>query len=41
VLVAVASTATVGAFLQQRVNNSWQPFALFKKLSRVQQKYSA
>jgi cleavage and polyadenylation specificity factor subunit 1 len=36
-----ASTSTLGAVLQQRVN-AWQPLALFsKKVSPVQQKYSA
>jgi cleavage and polyadenylation specificity factor subunit 1 len=37
-----ASTSTMGAILQQRVNNAWQPLAFFsKKLSPAQQKYSA
>jgi cleavage and polyadenylation specificity factor subunit 1 len=32
----------MGAVLQQRINNTWQSFALFsKKLSPDQQKYSA
>jgi hypothetical protein len=32
----------MGAVLQQRVNNTWQPLAFFsKKVSPAQQKYSA
>jgi cleavage and polyadenylation specificity factor subunit 1 len=32
----------MGAVLQQRINNAWQPLALFsKKLSPTQQKFSA
>jgi hypothetical protein len=32
----------MGAMLQQRVDNAWQPLALFsKKLNRAQQKYKA
>jgi hypothetical protein len=32
----------MGAVLQQRVDNAWQPLAFFsKKLNRAQQKYSA
>jgi hypothetical protein len=32
----------MGAVLQQRVNNTWQPLAFVsKKLSPAQQKYSA
>jgi hypothetical protein len=37
-----ASTTAMGAALQQRVNNAWQPLAFFsKKLNPTQQKYSA
>jgi hypothetical protein len=42
-LVTDASTSFVGAVLQQRVDEAWQPLAaLFsKKLNPAQQKYSA
>jgi hypothetical protein len=41
-LVTGASTSAIGAVLQQRVDNAWQPLALFsKKLNPAQQKYSA
>jgi cleavage and polyadenylation specificity factor subunit 1 len=37
-----ASTSTMGAILQQRIKNAWQPLVFFsKKLSTAQQKYSA
>jgi cleavage and polyadenylation specificity factor subunit 1 len=36
-----ASTSAMGAVLQQRVDNTWQPLAFFsKKLNPAQQKYS-
>jgi hypothetical protein len=42
VLVTDASTTSIGAVLQQRVNNTWQPLAFFsRKVSPAQQKYSA
>jgi cleavage and polyadenylation specificity factor subunit 1 len=41
-LVTDASSIAMGAVLQQRVNNAWQPLAFFsKKLNTAQQKYSA
>jgi len=41
-LVTDASTTAMGAVLQQRVNDVWQPLAFFsRKLSPAQQKYSA
>jgi hypothetical protein len=41
-LVTDASTFAVGAVLQQRVKNAWQPLAFFsKKLNPARQKYSA
>ena len=41
-LVTDASTTAMGAMLQQRRQNTWQPLAFFsKKLSTAQQKYSA
>ena len=41
-LVTDASTTTMGAVLQQQVQNTWQPLAFFsRKLSPAQQKYSA
>jgi cleavage and polyadenylation specificity factor subunit 1 len=41
-LVTDASTSAMGAVLQQRVQNSWQPLASFsRKLSPAKQKYSA
>jgi cleavage and polyadenylation specificity factor subunit 1 len=40
-LVTDASTAAMGAVLQQLVNNAWQPLAFPKKLNPSQQKYSA
>ena len=41
-LVTDASTTVMGAVLQQRTTDSWQPLTFFsKKMSRVQQKYSA
>jgi cleavage and polyadenylation specificity factor subunit 1 len=41
-LVTDASTSAMGAVLQQRVKNAWQPLAFFsKKLNPAQQKYSA
>jgi cleavage and polyadenylation specificity factor subunit 1 len=41
-LVTAASTSAMGAILQQRVKNAWQPLAFFsKKLNPAQQKYSA
>jgi cleavage and polyadenylation specificity factor subunit 1 len=40
-LVTDASTSAMGAVLQQRAKNAWQPFTFFsKKLIPVQQKYS-
>lgn len=37
-----ASDFTVGAVLQQRINNNWQPLAFFsKKLGSAERKYSA
>jgi hypothetical protein len=40
-LVTDASTSAMGAVLQQRVKNTWQPLAFFsKKLNTAQQKYS-
>jgi cleavage and polyadenylation specificity factor subunit 1 len=42
VLATDASTSAIGAVLQQRVQNAWQPLAFFsRKLSPAQQKYSA
>jgi cleavage and polyadenylation specificity factor subunit 1 len=41
-LATHAFTSTMGAALQQRVNNAWQPLAfIFKKLNSTQEKYSA
>jgi len=41
-LVTDASTIAMGAVLQQRVQDIWQPLAFFsRKLSPAQQKYSA
>jgi len=41
-LVTDASTTAMGAVLQQRVQDAWQPLAFFsRKLSATQQKYSA
>jgi hypothetical protein len=41
-LVTDASTTAMGAVLQQRVDNAWQPLAFFsKKLNPAQQKYGA
>jgi hypothetical protein len=41
-LVTDASTSAMGAVLQQRVHNAWQPLAFFsKKLNPAQQKYSS
>jgi hypothetical protein len=41
-LVTDASMSAMGAVLQQRVMNAWQPLAFFsKKLNMAQQKYSA
>jgi cleavage and polyadenylation specificity factor subunit 1 len=41
-VVTDASTTTMGAVLQQRINNAWQPLAFFsKKMNPTQQKYSA
>jgi cleavage and polyadenylation specificity factor subunit 1 len=41
-LVTDASTTAMGAVLQQRSHNAWQPLAFFsKKMSPAQQKYSA
>jgi hypothetical protein len=41
-LVTDASTTAMGAVLQQRVQDVWQPLAFFsRKLSPAQQKYSA
>jgi cleavage and polyadenylation specificity factor subunit 1 len=41
-LVTDASTSAMGAVLQQRVQDVWQPLAFFsRKLSPAQQKYSA
>jgi hypothetical protein len=41
-LVTDASTSAMGAVLQQRVDNAWQPLVFFsKKLNPAQQKYSA
>jgi cleavage and polyadenylation specificity factor subunit 1 len=40
-LVTDASTSAMGAVLQQRVANAWQPLAFSKKLNPAQQKYSA
>jgi cleavage and polyadenylation specificity factor subunit 1 len=41
-VVSDASTTTMGAVLQQRNNNAWQPLAFFsKKINPSQQKYSA
>jgi len=40
-LVTDASTTAMGAVLQQRDQNAWQPLAFFsKKMSTTQQKYS-
>jgi hypothetical protein len=40
-LITDASTTTMGAVIQQRINNAWQPLAFFyKKLNPAQQKYS-
>jgi hypothetical protein len=41
-LITDASTSAMGAVLQQRIDNAWQPLAFFsKKLNPAQQKYSA
>jgi cleavage and polyadenylation specificity factor subunit 1 len=41
-LVTDASTSAMGAVLQQRVDNAWQPLAFFsRKLNPAQSKYSA
>jgi hypothetical protein len=40
-LVTDASTSTMGAVLQQHVENVWQPLAFSNKLNPAQQKYSA
>jgi cleavage and polyadenylation specificity factor subunit 1 len=40
-LVTDASTSAMGAVLQQRVDNAWQPLAYSKKLNLAQQIYSA
>ena len=40
-LVTDASTNAMGAVLQQRVQDVWQPLAFSRKLSPAQQKYSA
>jgi hypothetical protein len=41
-LVKGAFTSAMGAVLQQRADNAWQPLAFFsKKLNSAQQKYSA
>jgi hypothetical protein len=41
-LVTDAAMPAMGAVLQQRVKNAWQPLAFFsRKLNRTQQKYSA
>jgi hypothetical protein len=41
-LVTDTSTSMMGAMLQQRVDNAWQPVAFFsRKLNVAQQKYSA
>jgi hypothetical protein len=41
-LVTEASTTSIGAVLQQRVNKVWQPLAFFsRKLNSTQRKYSA
>jgi hypothetical protein len=41
-LIIDASTSAMGAVLQQRVDNAWQPIAIFSmKLNSAQQKYSA
>jgi cleavage and polyadenylation specificity factor subunit 1 len=39
-LVTDASTTAVGAVLQQRFYNAWQPLAFSRKLNPAQQKYS-
>jgi cleavage and polyadenylation specificity factor subunit 1 len=40
--VTEASTTAIGAVLQQRTQNTWQPLTFFsKKMSTAQQKYSA
>lgn len=41
-LVTDASNVAIGAVLQQRIEDAWQPLAFFsKKLNNAQQKYSA
>ena len=40
-LVTDASTAAMGAVLQQRVQDNWLPIAFFSRMSPAQQKYSA
>jgi hypothetical protein len=41
-LVTDASTIAMGAVLQQRIDNTWQPLAIFsRKLNPAQPKYSA
>jgi cleavage and polyadenylation specificity factor subunit 1 len=41
-LVTDASTTAVGAVLQQRIDNAWQPLTFFsRKLNTAQSKYSA
>jgi hypothetical protein len=40
-LVTGASTSAIGALLQRRAKNAWQPLAFSRKLNLGQQKYSA
>jgi len=41
-MVSDASDFTVGAVLQQRIGDSWEPLAFFsKKLSGAEEKYGA
>jgi hypothetical protein len=41
-LITDASKSVMGAILQQRIDNTWQPLAFFsRKLNTAQQKYSA
>jgi hypothetical protein len=40
-LMTDTSTTAMGAVLQQRMEDSWQPLAFFSKMNTAQQKYSA
>jgi hypothetical protein len=40
-LVTDTSTTAMGAILQQRSQDAWQPLAFFSKMNMAQQKHSA